>query len=461
MRFAIASFTFFALFAAIPASALTLQPHSSSQPGPTTTIVQADQSDTWENAQLSYEIDLESQVYPGTVCPVYPSRMAVSPDSQTLAVSSISRERSCSNDPSSTLTLWNLQTGEKTATLVQGTADEWVSPNGDIQEPGSLVNIHLMGDVVHAIAFTPDGETVAAGMSDRTVKLWNARTGEAIRTLSGHQYAVHAIAISPDGQTLASGSSDLTVKLWNLNTGEVRRTLSLGMQPGQDKIQTVAFSLDGQSLVSVLHDSNALQLWNIDGQPIRQLSQSRTDTDNGRRIPFAFHPSGIRLASGLTQIIATVDPDNTIKLWNTRTGARVVTLTGHVGGIRSLTFSPDGRTLASWSEDGTVKLWSMRSLQLERTMPINQGLTTAPPPFGDRLLFSPDGQTLAADALISSVENTPSYDLSPYSVGLFNIATGERQQAFPNLYSGVSFHFTADGQRFIAVAGSTIQVWQR
>jgi WD40 repeat protein len=460
MRFAIASFTFFALFAAIPASALTLQPHNASQSVQPTVIVQANQSETWENAQLSYEIDLE-QVYPGTVCPVYPSRITVSPDSQTLAVSSISRERSCSNDPSSTLTLWNLQTGEKTATLVQGTADEWVSPNGDIQEPGSLVNTHLMGDVVHAIAFTPDGETVAAGMSDRTVKLWNARTGEAIRTLSGHQYAVHALAISLDGQTLASGSSDLTVKLWNLNTGEVRRTLSLGLQPGQDTIQMVAFSPDGQSLVSVFHDSSTLQLWNIDGQPIRQWSRSRAYTGVGGRVPFAFHPSGIRLASGLTQIIATADSDNTIKLWNARTGTRVVTLTGHTGSINSLAFSPDGRTLASWSEDGTVKLWSMRSLQLERTMPINLGLTTAPPPFGDRLLFSPDGQTLAADALITSVENVPSYDLSPYSVRLFNVATGESQQTLPDLYSALPFHFTADGQFFVAVAGSKVRVWQR
>jgi WD40 repeat protein len=455
---AIASFTFLALCAAIPASALSLQPHGA-QPVQTTPIAQVNQP-RWKNAQLSHEIDLESQVYPGTVCPVYPRRMAVSPDSQTLAISSISRERSCSHDPSSTLTLWNLQTGEKTATLVQGTADEWVSPNGDIQEPGLLVNSHLMGDVVHAIAFTPDGETVAAGLSDRTVRLWNARTGETIRTLSGHRYAVHAIAISPNGETLASGSSDLTVKLWNLNTGELQRTLSLGLQPGQDTIQTVAFSPDGQSLVSILHDSS-MQLWNINGQPIRQLSQSRTDTGNGGRIPFAFHPSGIRLASGLTQIIATVDPDNTIKLWNAQTGARVVTLTGHTGSIHSLAFSPDGRTLASWSEDGTVKLWSMRSLQLERTMTINQGLTAAPPPFGDRLLFSPDGQTLAADALIASVENTPSYDLSPYSVRLFNVATGESQQAFPDLYSALPFHFSADGQFFVAVAGSKVRVWQR
>lgn len=459
MRFAIASFTFLALCAAIPASALTLQPHSASQPVQTPPIAQVTQPG-WENAQLSYEIDLENQVYPGTVCPVYPRRMAVSPDSQTLAISSTSRERSCSHDPGSTLTLWNLQTGEKTATLVQGTADEWVSPNGDIQEPGLLVNSHLMGDVVHAIAFTPDGETVAAGLSDRTVRLWNARTGEAIRTLSGHQYAVHAIAISPNGQTLASGSSDLTVKLWNLNTGELQRTLSLGLQPGEDTLHTVAFSPDGQSLVSVLQDSS-MQLWNVNGQPIRQLSQSRADTGNGRRIPFAFHPSGIRLASGLTQIIATADSDNTIKLWNARTGARVVTLTGHTDSIHSLAFSPNGRTLASWSEDGTVKLWSMRSLQLERTMPINPGLTAAPPPFGDRLLFSPDGQTLAADALIASVENTPSYDLSPYSVRLFNVTTGESQQALPDLYSALPFHFTDDGQWFVAVAGSKVRVWQR
>ncbi|MFM6372457.1 MAG: WD40 repeat domain-containing protein, partial [Dolichospermum sp.] len=70
---------------------------------------------------------------------------------------------------------------------------------------------------VYSLAYSPDGQTLASGSSDKTIKLWNARTGNLLQTLTGHSSGVLSLAYSPDGQTLASsGSGDKTIKIWRL-----------------------------------------------------------------------------------------------------------------------------------------------------------------------------------------------------------------------------------------------------
>ncbi|MEH2422288.1 MAG: hypothetical protein V7K48_15655, partial [Nostoc sp.] len=71
-------------------------------------------------------------------------------------------------------------------------------------------------DTVYSVAFSPDGQTIASGSGDKTVKLWS-RKGQLLQTLQGHSDSVLGVAFSPDGQTIASASLDKTVKLWNLN----------------------------------------------------------------------------------------------------------------------------------------------------------------------------------------------------------------------------------------------------
>jgi WD40 repeat protein len=66
------------------------------------------------------------------------------------------------------------------------------------------------------VNFSPDGQTLASGSEDQTIKLWNVTSGQELRTLIGHKDWVNSVAISPDGQTLASGSRDETIKIWGL-----------------------------------------------------------------------------------------------------------------------------------------------------------------------------------------------------------------------------------------------------
>jgi len=69
---------------------------------------------------------------------------------------------------------------------------------------------------VFGVAFSPDGQTLASGCYDKTIKLWNLATGKELRTLNGHTDYVDSVAFSPDGQTLASGSADGTIKIWGM-----------------------------------------------------------------------------------------------------------------------------------------------------------------------------------------------------------------------------------------------------
>ncbi len=101
-----------------------------------------------------------------------------------------------------------------------------------------------------------DGETLASGSSDNTVKLWDVASGELKQTLEGHAGGVLSVAWSPDGETLASGSEDNTVKLWEVASGELKQTLE-----GHARwVLSVAWSPDGETLASGSYD-NTVKLW--------------------------------------------------------------------------------------------------------------------------------------------------------------------------------------------------------
>ncbi|MBN3880907.1 MULTISPECIES: hypothetical protein [unclassified Nostoc] len=131
-----------------------------------------------------------------------------------------------------------------------------------------VINHHVIGNLlqtltghssgVFSVAFSPDGQTLASGSSDNTIKLWDVRKGNLLQTLTGHSNSVHSVAFSPDGQTLASGSSDNTIKLWDVRKGNLLQTLT-----GHSSwVPCVAFSPDGQTLASGSGDKT-IKLWQV------------------------------------------------------------------------------------------------------------------------------------------------------------------------------------------------------
>jgi WD40 repeat protein len=289
---------------------------------------------------------------------------------------------------------------------------------------------------VYAVAFSPDGHLLASGLEDAGTQLWDAATGERLRTLHPDTTfwtemtgPVHAVAFSPDGRLLASAGEDKTVRLWDPAIGQHERTLT-GHARG---IWGVAFSPDGRLLASG-GDDKTVRLWELaSGQ------HERTLTGHARGIwGVAFSPDG--------RLLASASEDKTVRLWDPATGQHERTLAGHAGPVRSVAFSPDGRLLASASDDKTVRLWDMATGQDGRTL---IGPFMGHAGWVRSVAFSPDGRLLAS----------ASHDKT---VRLWDPATGQHERTLAGHAGPVrSVAFSPDG-RLLASAGDdgTVRLWR-
>lgn len=255
------------------------------------------------------------------------------------------------------------------------TAKLWDPQTGTLKQT-------LTGHVGHllSVAFSPDGRTLVTGGHDKTIKLWDAQTGALKRTLTGNAGSVSSVAFSPDGKTLANGSMDKTVRLWDAQTWMLKHTLTGNTYT----IWPIAFSPDGKTLVSGIADGT-MRLWDPETGELRQTLTGHT----GAVFSVAFSPDGKTLASGSV--------DGTLKLWEAQTGVLKQTLNGNSGYVMSVAFSPDGKTLASGSAGNTLKLWDAQTWTLRQTLTGHSGSVIS-------VAFSPDGKTIASGSLDKTVK---------------------------------------------------------
>jgi WD40 repeat protein len=281
---------------------------------------------------------------------------------------------------------------------------------------------------VTSVAFSPDGRTLASA-SQGTIRLWQVqRRRPAARELSGHADVVTAVAFSPDGRTLASASQDQTVILW-----DIRHNPSLG-QPFDSHIASVsdvAVATDAGT-VAVEDGEGNVTLWDIEGRrPLGRLPSSESHLSEG----LVFSPNG--------RLLAWVEGPS-VRLWDVTVHAPFgQALTASRGSVTSLAFSPDGRLLVSGSEDGIVRILDVRT-----------GKAVGEPLVGGAgsvasLAFSPDGKVIVAGTDAGYVEIWDS--------------RAHRQLSDPltaQTLSVTGVAFTPDG-RTIVSAGSdgTISLW--
>jgi WD40 repeat protein len=295
-------------------------------------------------------------------------------------------------------------------------------------------------NTVYAVAFSPDGKTLATGSLDQTVRLWNvsdpAHPTPLGQPLTGHTNSVYAVAFSPNGRTLATDSGDRTVRLWNVANPAHPITLGPPLTGHTDNISAVAFSPDGRTLASGSND-RTVRLWNVsDPAHPTPLGQPLTGhTDYVKAV--AFSPDGRTLASG--------SYDRTVRLWNVSDPAHPTPLgqplTGHANSVNAVAFSPDGRTLASGSADWAVRLWNV-------TDPAH-AIPLGPPLIGHTnpvyaVAFSPDGRTLATSS-------------ADHAVRLWNIPSTLMTGHTNPVYTVV---FSPDGRTLATGSGDrTVRLW--
>jgi WD40 repeat protein len=220
---------------------------------------------------------------------------------------------------------------------VDGTVKIW-----DIHSGKCLFTFDAHSGWVFSVAFHPCQDILASGSVDGTIRFWDIHTGACIQVLEGHAGWVFSVAFSSDGQLLASGSSDAQIKIWDTTTWQCLQVL----KGHAGWVFSVAFSADTCTLVSGSFD-HTVRLWDIaTGVCIRSLE--------GHTNPVS---DAIYIHGG--KQIASCSQDNTIKLWDLQTGDCLNTLEGHTDWIWQLALHPDGTTLISGSQDETVKLWNL------------------------------------------------------------------------------------------------------
>jgi serine/threonine protein kinase len=247
-------------------------------------------------------------------------------------------------------------------------------------------------DAVWAVTFSPDGQTIASGSQDTTLKLWDIKTRKETKSLVGdfspiyavdfnsdgteissgsglwrilewnlttgkeyppleHLATIWSIDVSPDNQKIASASADKTVKIWDRQTGTILQNLT----DHQDQVYAVVFSPDGQLLVTASQDKT-IKIWRVEtGELLNTLTG---------------HLEGVRslAISADGKIIVSGSLDDTVKVWNLETGALIHTLTGHSNDVLSVTISPDNNIIASGGRDQTIKLWNLKTGELLNTL---------------------------------------------------------------------------------------------
>jgi WD40 repeat protein len=228
---------------------------------------------------------------------------------------------------------------------------------------------------VHAVAFSPDGRTVAGGDGTGRLRLWETTTGKLTRELQAHSNWVFSVSWTKDGSGLITGGGDNLIRWFDaLNPVQPSRTILAH----SNDVHAVALTRDGKTLVSA-GDDRQIVIWDVERAAAR-----RRLSGHERQIPtLALSPDEKLIASG--------SRDHSIRLWNTRTGALRDTLLGHTGDIVALSFSPDGSILASAGWDYTVRLWDVRTGKATR-------LLLGHPNWVSGVAFSPDGRRLATSS---------------------------------------------------------------
>ncbi|KIJ51659.1 hypothetical protein M422DRAFT_243977 [Sphaerobolus stellatus SS14] len=345
--------------------------------------------------------------------------------------------------------------------VLQGRLKEWSQIKQIIRGHGS----------VHSVAFSPDGQYIVSGSSDKTIQIWDSSTGKLVgEPLRGHSDSVTCVAYSPDGESIVSGSYDKTIRIWNVTrqSGDILMEhhsgiLSLTYSPdgkyiasggydftihiwdtstGQEvgdyqeehdgEICSVAYSPDGKCIVSGSAD-NTIRMWNIStGQPVGNSWERHVDWVRS----VAYSPDGKYIVSGSN--------DRKIYIWDSNTGQLVGRpLTGHTGSVSSVAYSHNGKYIASGSDDKTVRIWN-----------VSTGQSMGEPLKGhDRwvnfVAYSPNMQYIASGS-------------SDQTIHIWNVPTGEQAGESFRRYDApfTLVIYSPDGKNLVSSSNDhIIQIW--
>jgi eukaryotic-like serine/threonine-protein kinase len=246
-----------------------------------------------------------------------------------------------------------------------------------LTRPRELLTVTSESASIWGSAISPDGQLLAGGGGNGVVYLWDTN-GTLVGKLQASKSIVYCVAFSPDGTVLATSSTvPAEVQLWDVKT----RSL-IGTLPHHTGVYSLAFSPDGHTLATnggypyAVATPAELSLWDVASR-VKLAALVGHSSSAGW---MSFSPDG--------RLLATPHGNGTVILWDVRTRAMVGELTGHRGLVISAKFSPDGELLATGGLDGSVCLWRAATRQLVGVLGVHKGpvYSIAFSPRGDRLV---------------------------------------------------------------------------
>jgi hypothetical protein len=287
------------------------------------------------------------------------------------------------------------------------------------------------GNLVLTVAWSPDGELVASGGMDKSIRIWDPEAGKCVKTFGGHQAPVNALAFTPDGKRLVSGSGEeaQNLRVWDVAAGKPIKAIESGLPVifavacspngsqiavgGQgggiavfdaktyEKAEPLAGHLfdvyalactppnpadqNAQALLVSGSADRTARVWKIEGTTWPGLPGENFGTfDTERQVAaVAAAWNGQRIAAGGT--------GNSIAVWDTTTGRRLHTLEGHRGWIEALDFAPvpGGALLLSGSRDRWIRLWDSEQGKCIQVLDDHEDTVRG-------VAFAPDGNRFAS-----------------------------------------------------------------
>ncbi len=390
-------------------------------------------------------------------------KILFSPDGTKLAAIG-----SAQNRPNSTILLWDADTHELISTYTErDNAKVFLSI--DFSQEGDLITVvkdwhrtlrlrnyetgeelAVFGEHdgrVDVVTFSPDKTTLASVDSNGAIRLWDIESGELLMKLKGGVHVPASVALSPDGSTLAmpnsTGGLDFwdryknrivtfplktdvdefwepntyahspnwriiaagawrTIRLWDTTTEKYVATLTT--DDNSFEIGNIIYSPDGRTLAANEMHGYEIILWNTHTQ--EQIATLKGHTDKIHAITFS--PDGALLASCSGQ---WDEDDNTIRLWDTKTGKERSKITNIVieklrkrsRAVTAIAFSPDGKTIASTDASCDVKLWDVDTKKQKAKLVASSGQSNSYYQVTHALAFSPDGTMLTSTGLSTAI----------------------------------------------------------